>query len=124
MATVTITIDCPIGAGVRARDDEVFVSAPGVAIQSILANDSFAGEVTLTASTPIPPALSLSPEGQVELLAGAALGVYYFSYEICVGSVCSTAEVTVNYVEELPCINPQLALFSPCSLPDAPGELQ
>ena len=97
-ATVSITVSCP-PAGPVARDDASVVATPGVAVSTVLANDTYTGAPVLVAVTPVPPELAFNTStGTVTLLSGAAYGVYTFEYQLCADGGCDTAQVTVTYL--------------------------
>lgn len=94
-ALVTITVTCPAPI---ARDDSRVLTAPGVAVGSVLANDTYTGSASLAAVTPVPAELSFNTTtGAVVLAPGAAYGVYSFTYQLCALGGCDTAVVTVEY---------------------------
>lgn len=96
LVTVTVTAVCQV----VANDDVATLSAPGVAINDVRSNDdTCAPEAnTLSASTPVPPELSFNTStGQVDLLAGAAAGVYSFDYELATANSSDVATVTITY---------------------------
>lgn len=98
IATINFTVTCDPPAPPVANDDSATVSAPGYAIVSVLANDTYVGTPTLTATTPVPPQLSFTPaSGAVQLLPGAAPGVYTFDYQLTTPGGSDTATVTVTY---------------------------
>jgi hypothetical protein len=84
-----------------ARDDNATVTAPGLVIASVYANDDVCPGYEGQLLTTLPPELSFDTEtGAVTLLPGADAGIYQFEYEIALfggeGGM-SAATVTVTY---------------------------
>lgn len=99
-STATVTVTVTAVCQVAANDDAATLTAPGVAINDVRSNDdTCAPEAnTLSASTPVPPELSFNTStGQVDLLAGAAAGVYSFDYELATTNSSDVATVTITY---------------------------
>lgn len=104
-----------------ARKDVAYVTAPGIAIGSVLDNDVYAGPVTLTPATTVPPELTFdTTTGEVSLNPGAVYGTYEFNYWLCPAgrfppdTACSMTVVTVRYVDKIRCVRVARAVYDPC----------
>lgn len=103
--TITINFDCaPPPAGLLARDDVATVTEPGVAIYSVLLNDTFTPPIQIHDGAPVPAALTFDKvTGEVSVNPDAAPGTYTFTYWLCPAGIlasmddCSMAHVTVTY---------------------------
>ncbi|HRP43077.1 MAG TPA: hypothetical protein PLM26_13120, partial [Saprospiraceae bacterium] len=102
-ATVTVVVGAP---EIVANDDNFggINGADGGTTPSVLDNDELNGspvnpsDVTLTPGTPSDPALSMNPDGTIEIAPGTPAGTYTYPYTICEGvnpSNCDDATVTV-----------------------------
>ncbi|WP_146841218.1 gliding motility-associated C-terminal domain-containing protein, partial [Flavobacterium glaciei] len=99
-ATVTIVITNPIVAG-----NDTLPRTGG----NVLGNDTVNGEPATAANTNVTPAtngpLSIDADGNVTVAPNTPSGTYTLTYEICEAGAtpanCTTATVTVNYVNPL-----------------------
>ncbi|MCC7445334.1 MAG: hypothetical protein IT263_10955, partial [Saprospiraceae bacterium] len=102
-ATVTVVVGAP---EIVANDDNFggINGADGGTTPSVLDNDELNGspvnpsDVTLTPGTPSDPALSMNPDGTIEIAPGTPAGTYTYPYTICEianPSNCDDATVTV-----------------------------
>jgi hypothetical protein len=101
-ADVTVTM---AGNRVDAVDDMgATKTGGGTAIESVLANDTFAGGAATASNVTLrvvsaDPVLSLQADGSVVVAAGASVGVHVLTYEICETvnpGNCDSATATVT----------------------------
>ncbi|MBC8883010.1 hypothetical protein H9X57_05225 [Flavobacterium piscinae] len=104
-AVVTITVSAPVIDAVDDNQGPVNGASGQTAVVNVFDNDTLNGnpvnpaDVTLTLVTPDPTgALTLNPDGTVDVAAGTPAGTYTLTYQICENlnpGNCDTAVVTI-----------------------------
>lgn len=107
-ATVTITVNT-----IEASNDTPAIvnGTEGGTITTILDNDTLNGlpflpaDIILTTTVPLPPGLTLNPDGTITVAPNTIPGSYPVTYSICQVAhplICDTA--TINIVVEVPAV--------------------
>lgn len=114
----------PPACVLTALNDIITVTAPGVAIANIYANDTLCPGAVGAATSLVPSALTFNAlSGEVSVNIGAAQGLYSFFYALTIAEVdVSSARVIVTYNPPPP--PPPPACYPPvcgCALPACNG---